>query len=242
LGGRRRKHDNRPVHRNPLLATGPIGSKFFIDKPIEIGAFPTRACKQSVSIRQRADAAIQRPDIVIDGVCSREPHDRLDNCDDVTRAMIDFLGEQYLTFFGALALGDIGGYATQPDQASLLVEIRDCRASAPPHIAVWTLDAEFGLKGVGILRELAERAFQKFEITGFDQWPHTVDGRHECAGVDAEDLTLALVPRRASARDVPFPTARRQAPSCGVARSAEADVSRRRARLYVLRPAPRVRG
>ncbi len=205
LGGRRRKHDNRPAHRNPLLASGPIGSKFFIDKPIEIGAFPTRACKQSVSIRQRADAAIQRPDIVVDGVCPRQPHDRLDDRDDVTRAMIDFLGEQYLAFFGALAVGDVGSYATKPDQASLLVEIRDCRAGAPSNLAVWAKDAEFGLEGVGVFRKLAEGALQKFEVIGADQRPHAVDGRHECAGVDAEDLALALVPYRASARDVPLP-------------------------------------
>src|SRR4029079_19573356 len=135
LSGRRRKHDDGSFRGDPFPAAGAIRSKFFVDKAIEVSTFPTRAGQQSVGIGQRADAAIESADIVVNGLRAGQPHNRLHDGDDVARAVIDFLGKQNLPFFGPLALGDIDDDPAKPYQASLFVEVRNSRSGAPADIA-----------------------------------------------------------------------------------------------------------
>jgi hypothetical protein len=109
---------------------------------------------------ERADAAIEGGNIVIDAIGAGQAHDRLDNCYDIARSMIDFFGQQDLALFGPLSLGDVGRNTAEPDQATAFVKARRCRPGTPTYLAIWPHDPELGLEGVGILGHLAKCAHQ----------------------------------------------------------------------------------
>src|SRR5262249_40758844 len=143
-----RQQGDRSVCQNSFIATGTVRRKFLFDEAIKVGAFPARTRKQSVRIGKGADAAIERADIVIHIVGAGETHDRLDDGNNVARAVIDFLGQQDLTFLGTFAFSDIGSDAAEPDEASFLVEARYRRARAPANFTVRSPDAKLGLQGI----------------------------------------------------------------------------------------------
>jgi hypothetical protein len=89
-----------------------------------------------VRVRQRADLAIKGADVVVDAVGAGQAHDRLNDRNDIARAMVDFFGQQDLTLFSAFSFGDIGGDTASPYETATFIKVRRCRAGAPTHFAI----------------------------------------------------------------------------------------------------------
>ncbi len=85
--------------------------------------------------RQCADSALDRLGIAVDGVGLGQPNDGLGDRENIAGTMVDLAGEQDLMLLGALAIGDVDGYAGEPRQVTALVAMGGRDADAPADLA-----------------------------------------------------------------------------------------------------------
>ena len=168
---------------------------------------PARIGQQRVRQRQSLDAALHRSDIVVDALGARQSNDRLDDGERIAGAMIDLSRQQHLPFFGLLALGNVDGDAADPHHVAGCVDTRRGRAGAPAQLAIGAAHAEFDLLGAFALGHAPDHLPQRLPVIGVHKVADVVRRDLKILGLDAEDAVLALVPRPAIGRDVPFPRA-----------------------------------
>src|SRR5579863_3340588 len=91
--------------------------------------------------RQRLDAALDRMHIIVDALGAGEPDDRLDHCQRITGAVIDFARQQDLALVGLLAVGDVDSDPGDTDHLAGAIDARGRSADAPAYFAVRTQHA-----------------------------------------------------------------------------------------------------
>src|SRR5215813_10052662 len=131
--------------------------------------------------------------------------------------MVDFLGEQNLSLFGAVSFGDVGGDAAQPDEAAFFIKVRRCRAGAPTHFAIRPQNAKLRLEGIGGFGDLAERSFEQLKVFRIDEWPHALERRNKRNWINPENFALTMIPDDRTARYVPLPAAHLTSGECKAA-------------------------
>ncbi len=122
-----------------------IRRELFVDQSLYFSALPARQRQHGVYPRQRIDPALDRANVGRHVFAARQPDDGLRQRQRILGAVIDFPGQQVLTFFGLLALGDVNGDAADANHAAVLVGARGRRSDAPAYLATRPDDPEFRL-------------------------------------------------------------------------------------------------
>src|SRR5580704_2429656 len=85
--------------------------------------------------RQGLDAALNRPNVVVDIFCAREPDNRLDDGECVTSPMVNLARKQDLARLGFLAVGGIDRNTTDSYHAPHRINTRGSSTRAPAQFA-----------------------------------------------------------------------------------------------------------
>src|SRR6266404_7379876 len=157
--------------------------------------------------RKRVDPTFHRLNVGFYVFPARQSNDGLRQCQRILGAMIDLAGQQILTFFRLLALGDVNGDAADPHDTAAVVDRCRGGADAPADIAVRPFDPEFGFVRRYALGELGDGLSQFVDIVRMEQRLNACRCRHEGFWIDAEDAVLALVPHPVAVDPAPVPGA-----------------------------------
>src|SRR5260370_23358309 len=92
--------------------------------------------------RESIDPPFHRLNVGFDVVAPRQPNNGLRQRQRILGAMIDFPGQQTLTFFRLLPFSDFNGDTADTRDTAALVERSRGRADAPAHLAVRSIDSK----------------------------------------------------------------------------------------------------
>src|SRR5712672_3970204 len=104
--------------------------------------------------------------------------------------MIDFPGQEILTFFGTLAFGNIYRDAADTDNVTAFVDGRSRRPNAPAYLAIRPIDSKFRFIRSCTLCELGHRLAQCVGIVRMKQGLNVRRGHFKTMRVDPKDLIL----------------------------------------------------
>ena len=204
--GRMQEHA-RAGRGEPPDVAATVRREFLVEELAEVGALPAGFRQEAVRGRERLDATLDLGNVVVDRVRPRQPDDRLRDCEQIARAMIDLPGQQRVAGLGFLEVGDVDGDAAHTLDASPGVEGLGGGTDAPAHLPGRPDDPGLGLERLVLAVVVRHDGADSRKIIGVDQRPDAVDPHFDGAGSDAEDAVLAVIPLAFAARDIPLPGA-----------------------------------
>ena len=158
-----------------------------------------------MNARECIDPSLDRADVTLDVFAARQTDDGLRQRQCVLGAVVNFAGQQVLTFFGLFAFGNVYGHAADTDDTPFLVDARRRRAGAPAYLAVRPNDSKLRFVGRDAFGELGHRLAQFVNVVRVEQFLNACRCHRKCLRIDAENLILALVPHPVAIDPVPVP-------------------------------------
>src|ERR1700677_586194 len=136
----RKQRDLWPDNLDLFCLGQPIRRQFLSYKRVEIGAMPARVRKERMGPRQRLNAALDGPDILVDGARACQPDNRLHDSQSIAGAVVDFARQQILPLLGLLTFGDVNGGANNANAFSVCVEDASAFRLHPTNDAIFFSD------------------------------------------------------------------------------------------------------